>query len=1220
MTNHALKSFAQWRAAEAAGRPACFVAEAGTATEKGWLPASAWQKAEEMPFQFLDGSGDQPQAPTRARLLSREGLLFLRFECRDPDVAHLVYTHTGRDPAALWQDDIVEFFLQPREGGTRYHLMFNPGGGSYDALLAPGAKAEDPSWDPPLRSRIVTTTEGWTLEIALPLAACADAASATTASPVWRAKFQRSRQGREGAWAEDTGWCAAGAPDTGDHAPLGFLYLEALTNGRPPSAAQVAPGTKPGRPPVPFAEIGDVLRGKYRRPVVTVDAGTNAVGSFRLVPLSTTFVGTCESTDVEVRREATGLRLRVRCAERDPRTIVARSKGTDIWFDDSIEVFLAPGRRESDEYLQAVVNAAGMIHVSRGKKTTEARDVQATVTRGANAWTVDLWVPFAALDLRPGRIPALWGMNVTRNRPARSDAADQSTVWSRFPLSSHDPATFGTLWLADGDLFPDLGAPADLAVAARQGREIDARLAAETAGARGGAHPIVDSDVFSMAERAERALPDTVERYLCKVRDQVLAERDKAWDAVKTAEDARQLQARIRESFLCAIGGLPTEKGPLNPRVSVVFENDELRVERLIFESRPRFYVTANVFVPKPRGTRRLPVVLRLVGHATNGRFGALKFCEELARDGYLAMTIDMTGQGERIYVNNGLGSRTPTSNHYAEGAACFLTGGNLAGYMIYDVMRAIDYLETRDEADMRRVVLTGESGGGTMTEYVTALDSRIFAAAPVSSGWSLRRGSGNYDSEQVLSGFFAGALDIEGLGVLAVPRPYCVIFEANETRRTETEHSFAIARRIAALLTGTPDAGARLQYMPTSAPHGYGKTHYDIFRQWLARIMPPNPDGPRVVGKTEVVREACRASRTGRMFYSRDLPDRETTMTLNTKRIALASAFDQSVTTRAAATERAARLRDTLRNLLALGDAPIVARAVETRGVVTNGDVIVEKLVLETDPGVPVPALLLASRAAPPSGAAVVWIASRGKRGVLEKHADAVRATLAAGTRILIPDLRGMGETSVGADTSFLGDEASLHGMSIQLQRSLLGMRVRDALCCVAYLRSRADVDARRIGLLGDSLADLNPPRFRQPRLISDEGLESLSQAESLGPVTALLSFVLDTNVAQGAMCGLPDSYEGICHTPYFFHPFTIFIPGILQTCDLADLCAAAAPRPLLLAGSVNALNQRLDQTGEDATAFERVRRGYELQDAAARLTIAPAAGIARAAAFVGK
>ena len=1211
MTTAAPGAFDVWRRTLPAGQQALFIPETTVAMAEGWLPVSAWQTVEPVAFGFLDGTRDTPQAPTLARVVTKQGLLFLRFECREPDMGRLVYAHAGRDSAALWRDDVVEILLQPGDAAPLYHLMVNPIGASFDAVSVAG-KGEDSSWDPPLRSRTFIEKDGWTVEVSLPLSACLASKDATNsnATAVWRASLIRARQGRAGAFAEDTGWCSTGSPGAGSGQRLGYFYLDALSNGRPLPAAPVVNGTDRKQDSGDSTKVAATLRGIYNRPALVVDAGTHASSAIQLVPLSATFVGTCEPTEVRVQREPDGLRLQVRCTESAPQSIQAKpdTREENLWKDDCVEVFLSPGRKESADYLHLVVNAAGALSTERGAKRAAMAGIRAVASIGTNAWTVDLRVPFSSFALPAAQIPALWGLNVTRTRPARPDAAEQSTAWSRFSWSAHDPASFGSLWLADADLFPELGGSVAAGADARPERAVKA------------ASWIADPDVFGPAEKKTLALPSMVDRHMALLRDQLLAKRDQEWGQAKTKEDALRIKATIRAGFLQAIGGLPEVKTPLKPRVSVVFENDELRIERLIYESRPKFYVTANVFVPKKPGARRLPVVLRIVGHNTSGRHSALAYCEELARSGYFVMTLDALGQGERIYTSNGLGSRTPTSNHYGEGAGFFLTDANLAGYMIYDVMRAIDYIETRTEADAHRIVLTGESGGGTLTEYVTALDDRLFAAAPVSSGGSDRNGGGSYDSEQVLFGSFPFALDIEGFGALAAPRPYCVITEAGDEGRKATERSFEIARGIAAMADG-PEAGARLKYVPTSAPHGYGKTHYQHFRKWLAQVMPPDPDGPRVTGPVAYDHGAARASSSGRVFFSRDLPDGETTFTLNAKRITLASAIDATVTTREAAAGRSACIRDALVGRLALNGERFMARSVELRGTSAVSDCSVEKLVLETDPGVLVPALLLSPKASPalrtPRAAAVVWVSSRGKHGVLDMRADELKAMLAAGTKVLIPDLRGLGETAGDPDTTFMGDEASRNGMGIRLGIPLIGMRVKDVLCCVNYLRTRADVDPAQIGLLGDSPSTPNPAHIRQPVLITDATLEPLTQAESLGPVVALLAFVLDTNVARCATCGLPSSYAAMCTTPYFYHPFGVFVPGILKTCDLADLCAVAAPRPLLLAGSVNELNQRLDQANPSDSAFERAVRGYRLQQAEQALRIQPAPDLQSSAAF---
>jgi len=1196
--------------------PQIAVSESATPLADGWLPQDAWASVAPLAFRFLNGSNDVPQAPTLARVVTRDGLLLMRMECQEPDMAHLVYTSIGHDSSTIWRDDTVEVYLQPGQHAPIYHLAMNPGGGRFDAVTLAGG-AEDVSWDPPLRVRTFMNSNRWTTELAIPLQAFASADADFSPTAIWRGNFVRVRQGREAAFAEDTGWRATGFSHAANPEHFGRICLQSLQRQLPIASATLpTAGDLSHALPNP-AQLADLLRGKFARPAAILGNASADTAVIHLRPLSTTYVGAYEPTEVRIQRESDAFIITARCAEHTP-PLDLPTPPPALWQQDCIEVFLAPGRKESLDYLHVVASSQGKLAVTRGVKETTVAGVEVVTSRDADSWTLTLRIADSALHLTGQQLPSLWGLNVSRNRCARGGAAAQATVWSRFLWSAHEPSTFGTLWLAAGNVSPDLGSPASFTDAIRRGHELATQLEVGAAAAAATQPFGINPDVFGDAERQQLDPPSMVLRYLNACRQRVFAARDQAWAQIRSADDIPRFKANLRAAFLRSIGGLPQTRGPLNPRLSVVFENDEIRIERLVYFSRPGFPVTANLFVPKCLPARRLPVVVRIEGHDTPGRFVALRFSEDLARSGYMVMNIDVTGKGERIYTCNGLGSRTPTSNDYAEGAGLTLTGSNLAAYMIWDVMRGLDYLQTRDEADMHRVVLTGDSGGGTMTEYVTALEDRLFAAAPVSSGSSGRtEAGGNYDSEQVLANDIASGLDIEGMAIMASPRPYCVICEATPDVRERTEKSFEVARRFYAL----QGAAERLKYVPTRGPHGYGKGHVDAFRRWLDQVMPADADGPRPKGKMSYDRASCSASLTGRAFFSRELAGCQTLFSLNAARATLDSAFDDTVATPAAALARAATIRAALASTFGLPQGGCDALAVESRGAQPAAGAVIETIVLTTDEGVVVPALLLS----PPEDASVVavrrpavlWLSSRGKHGVLELRADAIKQLLAAKVRVLIPDVRGIGESASDTDDTFMGDQTSLSGLGIQVGRLLIGQRVKDILCCISYLRTRSDIAPDRIALLGDSASQVNPPLIRQPRLSTDIGLEPLTQAESLGPVLALLAADLDPRIASCATVGLPSSYADMCRTPYFQHSFTVFVPGILLTCDIPDLCATVAPRPLWVAASVNAMNQRLDQIGDPVQPFRRALHGYNLAGVPGQLTVSPDADIQ---AIVGK
>lgn len=1173
------------------GPEAYFVAEVAGPKAGAWLPEKAWEKAKALKFVFLDQSGDKPQAPTEAKVVTCGGVLHFRFECQDPDAKHLAYSSTGRDSSDLWRDDCIEIRLRPDGAKSEKgpHFILNPAGALYDAD-ANG----DVSWDPPARRRARIHEKGWTVELSLPLRAFVAEGDMPVA---WPANFVRCRQGREDAMAEETAWRSTGALEGKNPAFFGWLYLEAVERKLPAPAAETFTSkgsdllANLGKP----ENVVRVLEEQYFSPAAVVGVAEKApvldgtlgdpawqqAAALSLEPLNEAIhPAEIEATEARVLLGGGRLYIGVRCAERDVKSIVAQERpdGKDVFRDDSVEIFLAPGRKESADYRQIVVNPLGSFYAGRGKKAAPRDGLVVKTKTGANEWTAVIEVPFENLGLKAGEIPALWGFNVVRNRAPRSGEPEQASAWSLpYSWTVHNPARFGSLWLAKADVFADFSSRPD-----KPGQIPD-----DPNSIRGPLVKLPDAvvrsnwDVFGAEEREKLELRTMTDRYMRGILDKQYAARDQELEGVKTWDDWLKIRERIRASFAASVGGFPAERTDLNPRTQTAFENDEIRIEKVICESRPKFYVTANLYLPMRSAGKKVPAIVRVVGHSTRGRLSnfVVSFSEELARRGYAVLAIDSLGQGERMYINGGHGSRTPTTNHYFQGAACTLTGANLAGYMIWDVMRGIDYLETRPEIDMSRVVMTGSSGGGTLTSYVAALEDRLFGAAPVSAVGSNRKGGGNYDSEQVLYGTSRDGIDGEGRTAAVAPRPITVISEVGSDESLEANKAaFEVSRKAFNL----KDAGAKLEYVPTKHPHGYGPPHQKLFLEWVLRTMPPNADYPESKGKADYGIKDLYASKSWRAFFSRELEDRETVWTLNTKRIARELSYEKGVGNQKEADARAAQIRKRLRELLVLEGDTFDPVKVEVRGTEQVEGVTVEKLVLETEPGVFVPAIFLKGRKPGQTEdltqPAILWLLGRGKRSLLKGRWNELIKRLAQSTHcVLIPDLRGTGETSPSVDESYLGDETSLNGYGLRIAHPLIGMRVRDALACVAYLRKRDGIADSEISIIGDSLAKTNPAEIRQPRIETDAGLEPLYRAESLGPAVALLTFVLDQRLEWCELRGPLASYASVCERPYFYHPFASFVPGILQHFDVPDLCAACLPRPLRLTNPVNGRNQLL-------------------------------------------
>jgi cephalosporin-C deacetylase-like acetyl esterase len=216
-------------------------------------------------------------------------------------------------------------------------------------------------------------------------------------------------------------------------------------------------------------------------------------------------------------------------------------------------------------------------------------------------------------------------------------------------------------------------------------------------------------------------------KYLNRRAHALLEERKRTVDKITTQKQVDERRAYVRKVMTEAVGGFP-EKTPLNPRITGTLEKSDYKIEKVIFESRPSFYVTANLYLPKT-GRAPYPAVLFPLGHEAGSKshdYWQYMLCS-LAKKGYVALAWDPIGQGERAQIYDedfeDLKLVRSTTEHSVLGVQCLLTGSNTAQYTIWDGIRALDYLLSRPEVDKSRVACTGNSGGGTHTAYLSALE-----------------------------------------------------------------------------------------------------------------------------------------------------------------------------------------------------------------------------------------------------------------------------------------------------------------------------------------------------------------------------------------------------------------------------------------------------------------------------------------------------------------
>ena len=628
--------------------------------------------------------------------------------------------------------------------------------------------------------------------------------------------------------------------------------------------------------------------------------------------------------------------------------------------------------------------------------------------------------------------------------------------------------------------------------------------------------------------RIRDMLPDYCHRLACRFLDAREAEVAR-WQASEVAKRREY----VREQTLKSIGGLP-ERTPLNPRVTGTLDRPDYRIEKIIFESQPGFYVTANLYLPK-RGQPPYPAVLYPLGHEEGAKAHIIwqQMLGTLATRGYVALAWDTLGQGERIQFYDpdlrGSKAQQSTLEHTLLGTSTLVAGDALARYTIWDGIRALDYLLSRPEVDPKRVAVTGNSGGGTHTAYLSALDDRFAVAAPscyITSWRRLLETIGPQDAEQCFPGWLAAGLDHADFLAAFAPKPFLMLSAIRDFFPIAgARETFGESKRVYAL-AGVPD---HVGMVEADDGHGYSEPRrmaaYEWFDRWLKGAGQQERE-PVIAIATE---EELNATTTGQVVTSLG---GETVHSLNKKR---ADQFHPGAVTPQQIAKRVAFVK------------PEGALNVRNFGRLEGDGYHIERLVYETEPGITIPALLyLPERAG--RKPAVIYAASEGKASAGGEAESLVKA----GFVVLSIDARGFGETRTPGDptdrpwTRYFGDYNSAM-TAILAGRTLVGMRAADVVRGVDLLSACDDVDSGKIFAAGRGAA----------------------------ASAVLHAAALDERIRKVGLEGMLVSYRSVVDCKIHYQVFEQVVPGVLENYDLPGLVLSLAPRPVTIVDARDPLGQ---------------------------------------------
>jgi dienelactone hydrolase len=549
--------------------------------------------------------------------------------------------------------------------------------------------------------------------------------------------------------------------------------------------------------------------------------------------------------------------------------------------------------------------------------------------------------------------------------------------------------------------------------------------------------------------------PDMMSRYLLGQIDQAWQRWQADYENRKTPEQIAAYQKLLREKFLEAIGPFP-ERTPLNAKVTGTLSRNGCRVEKVIFESMPGFHVTGAIFLPDPeRHKPPYPGVLVPCGHSHNGKahdtyqtMGAA-----LALSGMAALVFDPIDQGERIQLLDKAGKEMMwgTRGHTMAGIGSMLVGRNTAWYEIWDGMRALDYLQSRPEVDGDRIGCTGNSGGGTQTSYLMALDERIKAAAP--SCFLNRQGrqidNSPGDAEQNIFGQLAFGMDHADYVMMRAPRPVLMLAATQDFFDIQaTWVSFRYAKRLYSRM----GFAGHVDLLENDAKHNYDKLQREGALRWMSRWLLKQDkeiQEPRIETLTDA---ELRCTPRGQVML---MPGARSVYDLNAERETQLAERRGKLW----AGTPAAELRDRIRRIAGIRKlAELPEPKVRQAGTAEHNGRTVEKLIILPEPGIFLPALQFAPAQAS-TEPAVLYLhetdlaADANASGAIERF-------LKVGRTVLAVSLRGTGQTQQTAQGKFgsdLGRDWADVYKAYLLGRSYVGMRAEDVLVCARYAAGSA-------------------------------------------------------------------------------------------------------------------------------------------------------------------
>lgn len=623
------------------------------------------------------------------------------------------------------------------------------------------------------------------------------------------------------------------------------------------------------------------------------------------------------------------------------------------------------------------------------------------------------------------------------------------------------------------------------------------------------------------AARAARPGPASPPRaFSISIREYLAREARRITDRTLVDFTDRAAWARLvpsrRQQFLEMMGLhtlLPHEpRTPPQVKVTGTVERAQYRIEKLYYESMPRLYVTANLYVPNHL-TSRAPGVLYVCGHSPTQKVHYQAHARRFAELGFVCLIVDTVQLGEARGYHHG--------PYYQGWFHWYSRGYTPGGIELLNGIRGLDLLAARPEVDAQRLGVTGISGGGATSWWVAAGDERVRAAAPVCGTATLASHiadltiDGHCDCMWWINTY---GWDLADVGALIAPRAL-LIASADHDGIFTVEAIREVHGQLAGLY-GTLGAAENLRLVTTPGGHGYHERSRKAIFSWFVQHLQGKDVPPEQVGDIDDSAPKQESEDTLRVYVSGAPPD-DRVSTIHDELITPARPpeITDQASLEKARQQVIAALRDKTFGAFPAAPPPL-ALQVEFE-FQDDSTVLGSRFAFTSEEGWRLHGRLTLASAARQPAPAVMALRSPGERrpdgavGTSEEFLDRVSAPWAK----VVVEPRGTGETAWGEQL-----EWHLRRASAWTGRTLASMWVYDTLRALAAIRSLPQVDSKRVAIAARGemaavalYAALLDGQVATLILDSPPATQNApSQRDGCGPAIEMLNCLRITDLAQ--------------------------------------------------------------------------------------------------------